>query len=330
MKERGTCGARKRPVCTWVWARHAPQWRHRAAKPVRKVAHATALAAVCCIRSRDGLARGCIDEPAQETCNGDDRFPRPARQAEADAASASFRKVLQQAGKAGVGGKSLVRRRHGVGGKTTGKAARFAPGARAMRRRASRARPDCPCRAASTIKARLVNLQQASARNRTVTHLRYIERDGVDRQGEPGQAYGTCHRRRGPRRLSRNAGRTTGISSASSSRPRTPSNWTDLRTYTRHLMQRMEADLGTRLDWVAVDHWNTDNPHTHVVLRGKDDTRQRPHHRAGLHRPRHARARIGAGHRMAGARAPSVEIQPALAREVDAGALDEPGSHLAA
>jgi type IV secretory pathway VirD2 relaxase len=37
-------------------------------------------------------------------------------------------------------------------------------------------------------------------------------------------------------------------------------------------MQRMEADLGTRLDWVAVDHWNTDNPHTHVVLRGKDDT----------------------------------------------------------
>ncbi|GAB1395074.1 hypothetical protein MASR1M60_32380 [Rhodocyclaceae bacterium] len=34
----------------------------------------------------------------------------------------------------------------------------------------------------------------------------------------------------------------------------------------------MEADLGTRLEWVAVDHWNTDNPHTHVVSRGKDDT----------------------------------------------------------
>eukprot|EP01031_Cornospumella_fuschlensis_P045401 gene45401-55552_t len=46
----------------------------------------------------------------------------------------------------------------------------------------------------------------------------------------------------------------------------------DLRIYTRHLMARMEAELGTRLDWVAVDHWNTDNPHTHVVLRGKDDT----------------------------------------------------------
>ena len=46
----------------------------------------------------------------------------------------------------------------------------------------------------------------------------------------------------------------------------------DLRTYTRHLMGRMEADLGTRLDWVAVNHWNTDNPHTHILLRGKDDT----------------------------------------------------------
>ncbi|HED4195951.1 TPA: relaxase/mobilization nuclease and DUF3363 domain-containing protein, partial [Citrobacter freundii] len=46
----------------------------------------------------------------------------------------------------------------------------------------------------------------------------------------------------------------------------------DLRTYTRHLMNRMEADLGTRLDWVAVDHWNTDNPHTHLIVRGRDDT----------------------------------------------------------
>ena len=46
----------------------------------------------------------------------------------------------------------------------------------------------------------------------------------------------------------------------------------DLRTYTRHLVNRMEADLGTRLDWVAVDHWNTDNPHAHLIVRGRDDT----------------------------------------------------------
>jgi type IV secretory pathway VirD2 relaxase len=29
--------------------------------------------------------------------------------------------------------------------------------------------------------------------------------------------------------------------------------------------------LGTRLDWVAVDHWNTDNPHVHVLIRGRAD-----------------------------------------------------------
>jgi hypothetical protein len=31
----------------------------------------------------------------------------------------------------------------------------------------------------------------------------------------------------------------------------------------------MATDLETELDWVAVDHWDTDNPHTHVVLRGR-------------------------------------------------------------
>ena len=36
----------------------------------------------------------------------------------------------------------------------------------------------------------------------------------------------------------------------------------------------MERDLGTRLDWVAIDHWNTDNPHVHVLIRGKADDGQ--------------------------------------------------------
>jgi type IV secretory pathway VirD2 relaxase len=45
----------------------------------------------------------------------------------------------------------------------------------------------------------------------------------------------------------------------------------DLRAFTRELMGDMERDLGTRLDWVAVDHWNTDNPHIHVLIRGRAD-----------------------------------------------------------
>src|SRR5260221_1900711 len=45
----------------------------------------------------------------------------------------------------------------------------------------------------------------------------------------------------------------------------------DLRTFTRELMADAERDLGTRLDWIAVDHWNTDNPHVHVLIRGRGD-----------------------------------------------------------
>jgi type IV secretory pathway VirD2 relaxase len=45
----------------------------------------------------------------------------------------------------------------------------------------------------------------------------------------------------------------------------------DLRAFTRELMQDVERDLGTKLDWAAVDHWNTDNPHIHVLIRGRAD-----------------------------------------------------------
>lgn len=43
----------------------------------------------------------------------------------------------------------------------------------------------------------------------------------------------------------------------------------DLPSYTREVMARAEAQLGARLDWVAVDHHDTDNPHTHLILRGR-------------------------------------------------------------
>ena len=47
---------------------------------------------------------------------------------------------------------------------------------------------------------------------------------------------------------------------------------TDLRGFTRDVMGQMEQDLGTELEWVAVDHFNTGHPHSHVVIRGKDET----------------------------------------------------------
>jgi type IV secretory pathway VirD2 relaxase len=47
-----------------------------------------------------------------------------------------------------------------------------------------------------------------------------------------------------------------------------------LRGFTRELMADVERDLGTKLDWAAVDHWNTDNPHVHVLIRGRADDGQ--------------------------------------------------------
>ena len=45
----------------------------------------------------------------------------------------------------------------------------------------------------------------------------------------------------------------------------------DLSRLTRGLIERMEKDLGTSLEWVAVEHNNTEHPHVHVVVRGVRD-----------------------------------------------------------
>ena len=44
----------------------------------------------------------------------------------------------------------------------------------------------------------------------------------------------------------------------------------DLQDHKRKLIQRMEKDLGTRLEWVAAAHFNTEHPHVHIALRGTD------------------------------------------------------------
>ncbi len=43
----------------------------------------------------------------------------------------------------------------------------------------------------------------------------------------------------------------------------------DMTNYIREVMRRVERDLDTKLQWIAVNHHNTDNPHAHVLLRGK-------------------------------------------------------------
>src|ERR1700733_10756495 len=45
------------------------------------------------------------------------------------------------------------------------------------------------------------------------------------------------------------------------------------RRRTRELMADVEGDLGTKLDWVAVDPWNTDNPHVHICAESRRTAR---------------------------------------------------------
>src|SRR5262245_36438378 len=91
----------------------------------------------------------------------------------------------------------------------------------------------------------------------------------------------------------------------------------DLRTFTRELMADVERDLGTRLDWVATDHWNTDNPHVHVLIRGKAEDGQdlvisRAYISRGFRDRAAERATLELGPRS------ELEIRTALEKEVDA------------
>lgn len=45
----------------------------------------------------------------------------------------------------------------------------------------------------------------------------------------------------------------------------------DMRAYTRDVVKELERDLGTKLEWVAADHYNTDDPHVHLAIRGVDE-----------------------------------------------------------
>jgi type IV secretory pathway VirD2 relaxase len=116
-------------------------------------------------------------------------------------------------------------------------------------------------------KCRLVLLTPATSRT-VSAHLRYITRDGVTRDGQPGVAYDAKHDDASLRAFEAR-GRSDRHQFRFIVAPDDAVELDDLRSFTRALMTRMEADLGTPLDWVAVDHWDTDNPHTHLVVRGR-------------------------------------------------------------
>ena len=119
------------------------------------------------------------------------------------------------------------------------------------------------------VKARIVKAAKAGQLS-TRRHLAYIQREAVARDGGSGRLYGAdtdaAIAAEFDERSSGDRHQFRFIVSVEDAE-----QLDDLTAFTRELMSQMERDLGTRLDWVAADHWNTDNPHTHVLVRGKDE-----------------------------------------------------------
>lgn len=119
------------------------------------------------------------------------------------------------------------------------------------------------------VKTRIVKLA-GKGRSAAAAHLRYLERDGTTREGERSSLYGrdvdAVDARAFHERTEGDRHQFRVIVS-----PEDGDQYEDLKPLARRLMARLEEDLGTRLDWVAVDHFNSAHPHSHIVLRGKDE-----------------------------------------------------------
>src|SRR2546430_1008952 len=104
-------------------------------------------------------------------------------------------------------------------------------------------------------------------------HLTYLRREGVTKDGAAGRMFdaerdSTDHRAFAERCDSDRHHFRFIVS------PDDATELSDLKTFARDLMAQAQRDLGTRLDWVAVDHWNTEHPHVHVIIRGRADDDQ--------------------------------------------------------
>ena len=118
------------------------------------------------------------------------------------------------------------------------------------------------------IKTRLAALKLGS--QAAGAHLRYLVRDGVTRDGQPASLYDRDGEGvDGAAFTARGAGDRRQFRFIFA--PEDGADLSNMRAFTRDLMGQMERDLGTKLDWVAVDHFNTGHPHSHVVVRGEDE-----------------------------------------------------------
>ena len=116
------------------------------------------------------------------------------------------------------------------------------------------------------VKAHLLRMGPTAAKAAAL-HIRYIERDGVEKDGSKGMLYdaqGTVRARvfEQPRPGEQHQFRFI-VSPEDGSE-------LDLTIYVRRLMATLERDIGRKVEWAAVNHFDTSHPHAHIVVRGID------------------------------------------------------------
>ena len=118
------------------------------------------------------------------------------------------------------------------------------------------------------VKARVIRRMRSPGALRA--HIGYLKRDGVTRDGSPGKLFDAAGDDADGRAFAeRCEGDRHHFRFIVS--PDDAAELSDLRGFTRELMDQAARDLGTKLDWVAVDHWNTEHPHIHILVRGRAD-----------------------------------------------------------
>ena len=118
-----------------------------------------------------------------------------------------------------------------------------------------------------TIKARVIQVGREWGKKSAKLHLSYLERDGVERDGSPGSLYGAngaVERATFEQDIPGEEHQFRIIVSPEDGHE------LDLDDFVRRYVRRIEKDLNRKLLWAAVNHYNTDNPHSHLVIRGID------------------------------------------------------------
>ena len=147
-------------------------------------------------------------------------------------------------------------------------------------------------------------------------HISYLKRDGVTRDGKDARMFDAASDDADAKGFAERCEDDRHHFRFTVS-PEDAAEMEDLKGFTLDLMQNVELDLGTKLDWVAVDHWNTDNPHIHVLVRGRADDGEdlvisRDYISRGLRQRAAARVTLELGPRS------EQEIRTSLAQEVEA------------